>query len=104
MNKQRYSADREVVEKSDETIDRETAARWQARALACYRQYGKYSLDKWIVRAEKFRDEALEHAAKGGDFGRLVAKIERRLNEARREARQKAGAVRRRTRKRGKTR
>lgn len=92
----RYNADREIIEKSPETMDRETALRWQERALAGYRRYAKTGLDTAIIKAENFRDEALEHAARSGDFGRLVGKIQHKLDDARSQARGKAAALRRR--------
>lgn len=94
MHLTRYSANREIVEKSPETINRETALKWQSRAMAAYKKYGETALDKWIIEAEQFRDEAIEHAGLGGDFGRMVGKVERKLNDARRKARHKASAVR----------
>lgn len=92
----RYNADREIIEKSEATINRETALRWQARALAGYRRYAKTALDTDIIKAENFCDEALEHAARSGDFGRLVGKLQHKLDEARSQARGKAAVLRRR--------
>lgn len=102
--KTRYSAAREVVEKSNETINRESAKKWRGLAITCYKKYGATDDVNKLVAAEQFRDEALEHAALGGDFGRLVGKFEHKLNDVRREARRKASAVRRKTAKRGKPR
>ena len=95
MRRTRYSAAREIVEKSPETINRESAMKWRQLSIESYKEYAKTAHENSIIKAEQFRDEALEHAALSGDFGRLVGKIERDLNAARRDARRKAGEVRR---------
>ena len=80
MNRTRYStAIREVHAKSDATIERETAQKWLARAVACCRERTTASgaaREEWSRRAWEYRAEALEHAALVGDGGRTVAAIE----------------------------
>lgn len=36
-----HSAVREIASKTDAEIERETAAKWAARAVACYREYAR---------------------------------------------------------------
>ena len=80
----RYSATREVASKSDATIERETARKWTARAVACYARAKKSRTDaargKWRERAKGYRDEALEHAALVGDGGKTVKRVQRELD------------------------
>ena len=79
----RYSADREVREKSADKIERETARRWAARATACYARSRGEGGVRWLLRAEDYRHEALEHAALAEDGGCLVGEIERELRAVR---------------------
>ena len=72
----RYSADSEVASKSEAVLERETAKKWAARALACYRR-------GWLLRAESYRHEALEHAALAGDHGKLVGELQSQIDRVR---------------------
>lgn len=61
------SAYREVVEKSERQIERDTARRWLLRALACWRRYRETRAASWKVRAHGYEQEAREHAALAGE-------------------------------------
>lgn len=66
----------EVQSKSEADIEKETAVKWGARAVACYllaKQTGKLS---WLFLAEHYRDEAFEHAALVKDSGSTLAAIQ----------------------------
>lgn len=81
-------ARREVATKSDRDIERETAQKWTVRAIACYERAAKASgvaRTKWLMRADDYRHEALEHGALVEDFGKTVAKIQRDLVVSRRK-------------------
>lgn len=77
------AADREVGSKSDRVIQRETAERYAARAIVCYRRHRRTGRVSWLLRAEDFRHEALEHAALVGDGGKLVGRVEERIKKER---------------------
>ena len=70
---------REVSQKSDATIERETSRKWLARAIACYQKFDRTGKNKWLIRAESYRQEALEHAALIGDCGKTVCAVEKAL-------------------------
>lgn len=73
------AATREVLEKSDAEIERETSEKWFKRAVACYRQYESTGRVGWLTRFEDYFHESLEHAALARDGGKLVGKLEKRL-------------------------
>lgn len=77
----RYNADREVAEKSDAEIEREIALKHAARSIACRKQYVNTGKAEWLIRAERWRDEALEHAAMVGDYGKFVAGMQKVLDD-----------------------
>ena len=86
------AARKEVASKTDRQIERETAANWAARAIACYERAAKLDGDarlNWFHRATDYHHEALEHAATACDRGRTLKKIERQLDKAARRARRK---------------
>ena len=60
------SALREVTTKSEVALERETAKKWAERALACRKQYEKTGQIKWLLRAENYAHESIEHGALGG--------------------------------------
>lgn len=76
----RYSAKTEVKNKSDSEIERETAKKWAARAIACYEEYHSTNSLKWLLRADNYRHEALEHASIVGDRGRLVGQLQKEID------------------------
>jgi hypothetical protein len=83
-------AHKEVAAKSDKTIERETAKKWTARAAACYERAAETTgaaRTKWLLRADDYKHEALEHGALVGDRGRTVGKIERELEVLRKKFR-----------------
>ncbi len=89
----KHTAAQEVAKHSDASIQRMTASRWAARAVACYarsRSYSGAGRVHWLDRATSYRDEALEHAALVGDAGRTVAKVQRRVDAARNKAERKS--------------
>lgn len=82
-------AKKEVKDKGDEQIDRESAETWAARALASYDMCAtERSLRARVERfseADDYRHEALEHAGTSGDFEAL-ARIARKTEKARTKA------------------
>lgn len=74
----------EVAQKSDRQIERETALKWADRAVACYHRCAAATTarerERWLLRAESYRHEALEHAALAG--GGLVARVGHALSVA----------------------
>lgn len=60
----------ELVEKSIQQIQYETAMKWLARAMAAYSFYlDNKHMPKWLFVAAEYATEALEHAALVGDDG-----------------------------------
>lgn len=61
------AAMQEVLAKTDEQIDEETAYKWGSRAIACYRMMSNMTplntpaVFNWYVRGRTFEHEALEH-------------------------------------------
>jgi hypothetical protein len=51
--------------KSKEAIEAETAATWGARAVAAYELYRQTGDVRWMLEAEDYRHESLEHGAFG---------------------------------------
>ena len=72
----RREALREVASKSDAAIERETAYKWAARAVACCQKYAQTGTSHWLRRVEDYRHEALEHAALVGDRGATVRALQ----------------------------
>lgn len=66
----------EVTSKSDPVIERETSAKWASRAVACYCKFAETGDAEWLMRAEDYKHEALEHAAMCEDGGATVAEAE----------------------------
>jgi hypothetical protein len=77
----------EVLAKSDVDIERETAWAWATRSIACYVLFRRTGSADWLIRADRFKQEAVEHAALVLDHGQTVAavedEIEKRFAEAR---------------------
>lgn len=61
------AAARELAHKSLAAIQRETALTWAARAVAAYRFFGQDKRLSWLLDAEEYAHESLEHAALSGD-------------------------------------
>lgn len=66
----------EVLHKTDSQINVETAYKWAARSVVAYVQFTKTEGIEWLLRAEDYRHEALEHAALVGDGGELTRLLE----------------------------
>lgn len=69
------SAAQEISKKTDSTIQIETALKWGARAVVCYRLYKKTKKLKWLQRAEDYRHEAIEHASLADDGFETLKKV-----------------------------
>lgn len=80
MGRRRTAHEREVSQKSDSRIERETAEKWANRAIACYALYLPYSNVDWLTRYDSYRHEALEHAAVVGDRGATVRRIQDKID------------------------
>jgi hypothetical protein len=79
----------EVRSKSGEEVDRETATKWAARAIASYRLcIESTALREKVERfseGDDYRHEALEHAGTGGD-PETAARVARETEKERTEA------------------
>lgn len=75
----------EVRAKSDKVIERETAKKWAARAVACYEKYASSHERRWLVRAENYKQEAIEHGALAED-GKTLTEVKREMSAARSRA------------------
>ncbi len=61
------AAAKEISEKTDSTIQIETAYKWASRAAVCYLLFRKTGKLKWLQRAEDYKHEAVEHASLADD-------------------------------------
>ena len=66
-------ARREILSKSCGEIERETAFKWAARAVAAYTIFRETRLHRWLRDSERYLDEAFEHAALQTAPGRRYA-------------------------------
>ena len=77
------AAAKEISEKTDSTIQVETAYKWASRAVVCYRLYKGTGKLKWLQQAEDYRHEAIEHASLADDdFATLKTVTEELKKEA----------------------
>ena len=72
----------ELLEKQDR-IELETAIKWAARSLAAYRIYIESHETRWLLVAEDYYHEALEHGALALDDGETVKRLQAELDEVR---------------------
>ncbi len=80
----RYSAAdarRDIGRKSAAQLDRESAEKWALLAVAAYRKHAAGGGRKFLLEAEVWRHEALEHAS--GVSGAFVDVIKARIDKAR---------------------
>lgn len=76
----------EFQSKTEKDIERETAIKWGARALAAYMLFEEnFELD-WLLRAEDHYHEAMEHAALIFDHGETARQIQLDIQPARKRA------------------
>ena len=70
-------AQHEILEKSREQIEEETAFKWAARAVAAYRQVRRppHQPHRWLRDANTYFDEALEHAALADESGEVLRAV-----------------------------
>lgn len=73
----------EVRNKTAAEIEEETAYKWAARAIACYRYYAQTLATSWLIKADNFEHEAIEHAAFVRDNGVTLGIIENVLDSER---------------------
>ena len=73
----------EMLSKGEGQIQRETAHKWAARAVACYRIYAKTRQVYWALRAEEYRHEAIEHAAVAEDDCRTLLSLQETMDSER---------------------
>jgi hypothetical protein len=69
-------ADKELRVKTLTSIQLETAATWGARAAVAYRFYAGTRDVSWLLDAEEYYHEAVEHAALAGVFDEVHAFLE----------------------------
>ena len=82
----RYSARdarRDIAAKSNAKINRESAQKWLALAVEAFRRHRAGDGADFLRDACDYGDEALEHAARVGDYGELVGTVQRRLEAVR---------------------
>lgn len=72
----------EVLSKSEGQIQRETANKWASRAIACYKLYARTGDLCWLVRAEEYKHEAVEHAAVADDSLKTLKNLQSILKDA----------------------
>jgi hypothetical protein len=75
MNHLLNDARREVLEKTREQIEHETAFKWAARAVAAYELFRQTRLNRWLCDSEHFRDEACEHGAMADETGEALRAV-----------------------------
>lgn len=71
----------EVQSKAEEQIEIETAYKWGSRAMACYQLYSQTKNVKWLLQAEDYRHEAIEHASLAKDSGNTLRVVEEALDK-----------------------
>ena len=74
-------ARRELLQKSRERIEEETAFRWADRALAAWQLYATSGADRWLRDAEEYHHEAVEHAALADETGEVLRRLREYLRE-----------------------
>jgi len=80
------SAHRELVTKSKEEIEADTARKWCARALAAYQLFMQSGNLRWLNDAITYHGEAIEHAAHADGDHTMLTFVETALNAAQRAA------------------
>ena len=68
-------ARREILSKSCGEIERETAFKWAARAVAAYTIFRETRLHRWLRDSEQYLDEAFEHAALADGSGEALRAV-----------------------------
>lgn len=81
MNLDLRTAMEEILSKTDKELELETAMKWAARSIACFKLFDETNDYKWLLRADGYQQEALEHAALVRDEGESVREIETAINE-----------------------
>jgi hypothetical protein len=79
------AAREEMKGKTDQELEIETAWKWGARAAACYELFESTKETNWLLKAEDYRHETLEHAALAKDNGETLVEIEKLLDKAKGE-------------------
>lgn len=69
------AARREVLEKSHEQVEEETAWKWAARAVACFENHEESHSERWLEDYEDYRHEAIEHAAFADQDGTVLRNV-----------------------------
>ena len=73
----------EVQDKTEEEIETETAFKWASRAIACFQLHKETKLIKWLLVAEDYRHEAIEHAALVKDDGKIYKQVTKEIDKYR---------------------
>lgn len=68
-------ARREVLEKTRQQIDEETAYKWAARAAAAYEYFRHGGELCWLRDCEEYLHEAIEHAALADHSGAVLRAV-----------------------------
>ncbi len=74
----------EVRSKSDAMIERQTAHKWADHAIDSLVEYAKNGNVPWLIRAEGYKHEAVEHAGTVYDYGKTAGIIQRKIEKAER--------------------
>jgi len=74
-----HKARMELISKTLKQIQTETAFTWASRAIVAFENSAKVKNPdvamKWLLEAEEYKHEALEHAALLEDGGKLLKKL-----------------------------
>lgn len=77
---------KEVKEKEIEEIEKETSYKWASRSCACFQLYKETELLKWLLNAEEYANEAIEHGALVKDGGKTLGIVEKEIDKNRPKA------------------
>jgi hypothetical protein len=73
----------EFQSKTERDIERETAIRWGARALAAYLLYEDNRKRDWLLLGDDYYHEAVEHGALVFDHGETARQIQLQIEPVR---------------------
>jgi hypothetical protein len=74
------AAKKEVLEKSEEQLEIETAYKWGARAVACFQLFKEEQEHSWLRRGFDNRHESFEHASLAEDGGVTLQNMVSRID------------------------
>jgi len=75
-------ATKELLAKTRQQIDEETALKWAARALVAYHMWATTRLIGWFSDATQYQHEAVEHAADTPILQEIIWTLDRAKKDA----------------------